>query len=126
MKTNFYFNPKVKLVLGFVAIVLSSCKKENIVSNSQVLTSGNTSNIYATDGTLAVQLSILPPTTPPSFIANGGTSTVQYQLTSTKALLNVDARFSATDPAIPYALFGNYCLNYGGTLVVSPLTGFTT
>jgi len=114
------------MLIALFTLNFMSCKKDYVPADSGVVNATNTSDLYASDGTLAVQLSILPPTTPQSFIANGGTSIVQYQLTSTIGLLDISASFTATYPAIEYAYFGGVGYNYGGKLGIDPFASFTS
>jgi hypothetical protein len=127
MKKNLYLNLGTNVVLtSMLALIFTSCKKDYTPPND-VVKASNTSAIYASDGTVAVQLSILPPTTPSSFITNGtngGTSTVVYQLTSTKDLLDIAATFNAPYPAIELLVGGNVSYNYGGTVGLDPFGYF--
>ncbi len=123
MKSAFYFNLKINLLFLFIVItVFTSCKKE-YVPESKSLNASNKSDVYASDGTVAIQMSIFPPTTPQSFIANGGTSIVQYQITTTKGLLDIYALGTATYPAINYVFYGNVALN-SGTVYMDPFGAF--
>jgi hypothetical protein len=77
------------------------CKKEPVVQikPARIVSASNLSPAKS-DGTITVQTGILPPVTPQSFIANGGTSLAEFQVTSTRHILIYQLFFSATYPFI--------------------------
>jgi hypothetical protein len=111
------------VLTALVLFLFPACKKDYSPVETGIIKASDNSNAYISDGVLSAQLGILPPATPSSFIANGGTSIVQYQLTSTKALIEVDALFDATYPAINYVWFSNYGRNQG-TFLAEPFSSF--
>jgi len=93
---------KTKLCISTLcfAAILFSCKKD-VQSNDKLSTS--TVSNFATDGVVTVQVSILPPVTPQTFIPNipgGNTSTAAFDVSASKLVFIDYFHMTATYPAI--------------------------
>ena len=117
MRTNLLF------ILFGVSIFIFSCKKDP-TEQQHAVNSKSVSNI-ATDGTLTVQVSILPPATPQTFLANTPdsttTSTIVLQLAA-NANIQIDYASFKVTPNVLYLEGwnfggGSYIQTYWGPLI---------
>src|SRR5215472_5105211 len=72
----------------------------SLISAEETATTQSTS--IQTDGIVAVATSVLPPTTPQTFIANGSSSKAVFQIISARHAVIENAYFSGEYPLIQY------------------------
>ncbi|MBS1747334.1 MAG: hypothetical protein JST21_14290 [Bacteroidetes bacterium] len=101
---NFFYS----LCLPALLFLWLGCKKEAVtqIKPEKIVASSNHSEAKS-DGVITVQTGILPPVTPQSFIANGGSSVAEFQVTSTKHIVIYQLFFSATFPFIQSVSINN-------------------
>ncbi|MBV9962577.1 MAG: hypothetical protein JO072_10050 [Parafilimonas sp.] len=114
MKTKLYFRACAGrlFLVSAVALGFSACKKDAAVINTYRV-SAFSKDMVKSDGIITVQTGILPPVTQQSFIANGNTSTAEFQVSATQHIFLYDMYFTATYPAIQYITIKNYGLGNG-------------
>ena len=121
MKTTFKFNSLFlhKPIFFFLLIILfTACKKESDFTNSQIVSSTQSSEAK-TDGVIKVQAGILPPVTQKSFIVNGQSSQAQFQISTRKHIFLYQLVFTDSSKTIEYIVVNGYGVGANSDGVIS-------